>query len=160
MKINILLLTLFLSACSLPISTPTQIPEPTLAWTVFPTGENTPASSPTVSPVPCVVATSIPLTVPATGTPGLVIRGRVTLDGAGLAGVCIIRQYSAYPGVVVAITDANGYYESEFMGIPGDEMVAVHAELAGYSFDPEFCHWRHYFGYEEATCNFTALLTP
>jgi len=87
----------------------------------------------------------------------MVVRGRVTVNGVGLAGVEIHKRFSAYPSELAAITDENGYYESAFIGIPGDEMVSIEAELAGYTFDPPYYYWRHYHGYEETTCDFVAI---
>jgi hypothetical protein len=101
---------------------------------------------------------------PAPPTPenrtGMIIRGHVTLNGAGLAAVKIYKRFSAYPRDLIAITDENGYYESDFIGIPGDEMVSIEAELAGYTFDPPFYYWRHYHGFEDSTCDFVATLVP
>jgi hypothetical protein len=97
-----------------------------------------------------------------TGQPdaGLVVQGHVRLDaegGAGLADVPIYRRYSAYPGVVIATTDRDGAYQSDFAPIPGDEMVTVWAELEGYTFEPEEYYWRHYYGRESRTLNFVAV---
>jgi hypothetical protein len=92
-------------------------------------------------------------------TPGLIVQGHVWLDregGAGLAGVDIYRSYAAYPGTVVATTNADGFYRSDFYYIPGDEMVTVWAGLGGYSFEPALYYWRHYYGYEERTLDFVA----
>ena len=106
-------------------------------------------------------ATATPETMPTfTPSPGLLVRGRVTANDVGLEGVKIYRRFSAYPPELIAITDENGYYESAFINIPGDEMVSVEVELAGYSFDPPHYPWRHYYGYEEATCDFAAIPTP
>ena len=164
MKTNILLstLVLLLAACQLPTPvTPTPLPTLTPAWTIYPSP--VPSSTFTLTPVGIPSETpTLPPTVATqlTHAPGLLVRGRVTFDGAGLAGVSIYRRYSAYPPVLIAVTDADGYYQSEFMNIPGDEMVTILAELAGYIFDPPYVYWRHYYGYEETTCDFTALLTP
>jgi hypothetical protein len=91
---------------------------------------------------------------------GLVVQGHVWLDaeeGAGLADVEIYRRYAAYPGVVIATTDQDGDYQSDFAPIPGDEMVTVWAELEGSTFEPEEYTWRHYHGYESRTLDFTAV---
>jgi hypothetical protein len=85
---------------------------------------------------------------------GLVIQGTVTLDGSPLEGVKIYRSFASYKGEVVAITGKDGTYRSEFIFIPGDEMVTVRAELEGYSFTPDNEYWRHYHGYEERTVDF------
>ena len=89
------------------------------------------------------------------GDPGLVVKGTVTLDGQPLEGVKIYRSLASYEGEVVAVTGTDGTYRSEFMYIPGDEMVTVWAELEGYSFTPEQDYWRHYYGHEERTVDFT-----
>lgn len=91
---------------------------------------------------------------------GLLIRGRVTRDGIGLPGVSIYRTFAAYPGQLVATTDANGYYQSDFWFIPGDEMVTVWAAQEGYVFDPPNYFWRHYRSREERTLDFSARLAP
>lgn len=94
--------------------------------------------------------------------PGLVIHGRVWQSTAGcdgLSNVKIYRNFAAYPGEVEAITDSNGFYRSDFIYIPGDEMVGVWAELEGYSFNPEYYRWRHYYGYSEMKLDFWAIGT-
>jgi hypothetical protein len=91
-----------------------------------------------------------------TPAPGLVVQGKVTFDGRPLVGVKIYRSYASYPGEVVATTGKDGTYRSEFMYIPGDEMVTVWAEMEGYTFKPEKEFWRHYHGYEERTADFKA----
>jgi hypothetical protein len=91
---------------------------------------------------------------------GLIIRGRVTKDGVGLPNVSIYRNFAVYPGQLVATTDANGYYVSDFWFIPGDEMVSVWAVQEGYTFDPPSYYWRHYHSREERTLDFTASLAP
>jgi Ig-like domain-containing protein len=92
-----------------------------------------------------------------TPTPGLIVRGYVRLpNGSGLSGVTIYRSYAAYDGVIVATTDANGYFQSDFAFIPGDEQVRVWPSAAGYAFDPESVYWRHYYGPEDRTFNFVA----
>ena len=95
------------------------------------------------------------VTPSAEPAPGLMIYGTVKdQNSAGVENVAIYRSYSSYPGIVIATTDANGYYESDFYQIPGDEMVTIWAEKQGISFQPENYHWRHYYGYERAECNF------
>ena len=91
---------------------------------------------------------------------GLVIQGHVWLnseEGPGLVDVQIYRRYASYPGVLMATTDQDGYYQSNFASNPGDEMVTVWAELEGYSFEPEQYYWRHYYGYKSKTLNFVAI---
>lgn len=110
-----------------------------------------------VTPMP----TPAPKPSPApSDLPGLVVRGRVTLDGVGLTNVKIYKRFSAYPHDLIAVTDENGYYESNFIPIPGDEMVSVEAELAGYTFTPPYYYWRHYHGYEITTYDFVATASP
>ncbi len=114
-----------------------------------------PSSTPTFTPT----ASPTPTTTPATPTPipGLIVRGYVRLqDGSGLPGVTICRSFAAYSGVIVATTDANGYFQSDFTFIPGDEMVRVWPSLAGYSFQPDSGYWRHYYGPEDRSFNFVA----
>ncbi len=119
-----------------------------------------PTATPPAFCLPAQIGTSTSTpSAPPTGAarePGWLARGRVTINGAGLAGVSIYRKYSAYPEVLIATTDGEGYYQSDFMKIPGDEMVSVFAKSEGYIFDPSDYHWHHYFGYEEATHNFVA----
>ena len=135
-------------SCNLPISV-TTTPEPTLTLSTEP------------SPVSAVTFTPSPRSSPTpSDQPGFVVRGRVTLNGVGLAGVEIYRRFNAYPAVVIAVTDENGYYESDFIEIPGDEMVSIETELAGYTFDPPYYYWRHYHGYEITTCDFAASPAP
>jgi hypothetical protein len=103
----------------------------------------------------------LPLVVRGTPQPGLIISGYVRLqDGMPLAGVKILRGYASYPPELVATTDTGGFYQTAFAWIPGDEMVTVTPELAGYSFDPPQEYWRHYYGFEEKKLDFTALPTP
>jgi hypothetical protein len=127
----LILLIFLLAACNLPTTT-------------------APAESPTASLTPTLEPVS-------TDTPGLIVRGHVTQDGMGVAGVKIYRRFSAYPAELIAITDENGGYESDFIPIPGDEMVSIEAELEGYTFDPPFYYWRHYHSHEETTCDFVAI---
>jgi DNA primase large subunit len=72
-----------------------------------------------------------------------------------VAGVEIFRRYAGYPGEVVATTNAEGYYLSDFYPIPGDEMVTVWAEAPELRFAPEYYYWRHYYGYEITGHDFT-----
>jgi hypothetical protein len=97
-----------------------------------------------------------PLTPTVTPVPGLIIRGRVTKDGVGVPGIDIYRTFATYEGQLVATTDANGYYVSDFWYIPGDEMVTVWAFKPGYVFDPQNYFWRHYHSREDRTLDFTA----
>jgi len=109
-----------------------------------------------VAPYILHIGESSPLTPTSTPVPGLIIRGRVTKDGVGVPGVNIYRTFANYSGQLVATTDANGYYKSDFWYIPGDEMVNVWAVQEGYAFDPPVYNWRHYYGKEDRTLDFTA----
>ncbi len=104
--------------------------------------------------------TSTPAQLPATpdsSQTGLIITGRVTFYGAGIGDVKIYRGFAAYPGELIATTDSQGYYQSDFIFIPGDEMVTVWVEYEGYTFDPANEYWRHYHGFEERELNFAAI---
>ena len=95
------------------------------------------------------------VTPSAEPAPGLKVYGTVKdQSNAGVENVAIYRSYSSYPGIVIATTDANGYYESDFYPILGDEMVTIWAEKQGLTFKPENYIWRHYFGYEQVELNF------
>ena len=86
------------------------------------------------------------------------VQGHILLqDGTGVAGVTICRSFASYEGEPVATTDAEGYFQTEFSFIPGDEMITVWAYDEDYVFDPESHFWRHYFGYELATRDFIAV---
>jgi hypothetical protein len=103
----------------------------------------------------------------------VVVRGYVKLaDSTPMEGVNIYVAFASYGGNIVASTNSNGYYSSEYIYIPGDETIRVWAEAAGYSFKPaggsavwtgtEF-YWRHYFVFEDRSLDFTAvsdLVTP
>jgi hypothetical protein len=145
-----------------PLATPTLAPSQeteTHTVTITPTKTITPTFIPTDTP-------TVTLTPTQPSQPGLMIRGHVHLeDGSGLPNVNIYRGFAVYPGELAATTDANGYYESSFQFIPGDEIVRVWAELEGYQFELEdstwtweqgHYAWRHYHGYEERTLNFLA----
>ncbi len=118
-------------------------------------GRQQPSSVPTL---PSTAASAEP-TSTSERAPGLIVHGSVQNgSGAGVENVQIYRSYSAYPGEVIATTDANGNYSSAFYPIPGDEMVSVWAEKAGAAFSPANCSWRHYYGYEEKECNFELVV--
>lgn len=123
----------------------------------------TPSATPTDTPTPPPTDTATPPpTTPAptdvTPTPGLLISGYVVSpDGTGLPGVTICRNFASYNGVVVATTDATGFFRSDFAYIPGDEMVGVWALAPGYIFDPPSYSWRHYYGLEERPLDFMAM---
>ncbi len=112
----------------------------------------------TATPSPAPPPTNESPTSVSTGIPGLQIQGMVHLkDGTGLAGVELCRNYSAYPGEIVATSAEDGHFISEFAGIPGDEMVGVWPVKTGYTFDPAYVRWRHYYGHEVKTLDFTAV---
>lgn len=122
----------------------------------------TPTASAEVAVAPCSPGIDLP-TIPAaqsTPEPGLVLRGCVRVgdmtSGKALDGVSIYRNFASYEAVLVATTDASGYYESAYQYIPGDEMVGVYAQKDGYTFEPSIVRWRHYYGYEVNTIDFTA----
>ncbi len=113
-------------------------------------GMATPTAS-SIAATPAGVTTSLP---------GLVIRGHVRRsDGSGLANVSICRNFASYAGTLVATTDEDGYFQADFVAIPGDEMVGVWAALAGYTFEPKYHRWRHYYGFEDQTLDFVAVPT-
>lgn len=92
-------------------------------------------------------------------TPGLVVYGTVRdMSGVGIANVSIYRSLAVYPGVLIATSDVNGDYRSEFTYIPGDEMVTVWANHSRLVLEPERYYWRHYYGYQQKECNFLAHL--
>lgn len=107
-----------------------------------------------------VESAETPPRIAAEPTPGLIIQGHVWRHhegGTGLAGVDIYRRYALYPwGTPIATTGAEGFYQSDFSYIPGDEMVTVRAELDGYIFQPAYYYWRHYHGYRITTLDFVA----
>ncbi len=132
--------------------------------TLTPTAPPTATFTPTVTEVSALPTTPVAVvTTAAPGTditpqPGLIIRGYVRLaDGTGVADVSICRNYASYPGTVVAKTDANGYFQSDFAFIPGDEMVGVWPVLQGYTFKPDNYRWRHYYGSEDRSLEFIAI---
>ena len=134
LKIILVLLVLLSTSCNIPVP-------------ISPTPELTPTLP--VEPSPTSV-----------NMPGLVVHGHVTMNGVALSGVKIYKRFSAYPAELIATTNENGYYESDFINVSGDEMVSIQAELAGYTFDPPNYYWRHYHGYEITTCDFAAVTTP
>ena len=139
-KLLLVFAFLLLLSCNLPVPTsPAPIASPTSIFTLTP--------APALSPTP-------------PNDPGLVVHGQVTFNGVGLPGVKIYKRFNAYSPDLIATTDENGYYQSEFIPIPGDEMVSVQAELAGYTFSPEYFYWRHYHGYENTACDFMATKAP
>ncbi len=113
------------------------------------------AFSPKVSTPTTAISPAVTAPKQATPDPGLVVYGRVIDEtGAGVENVKIYRSYASYAGEVIATTDASGAYASVFYPIPGDENITVWAEKPGSTFAPEYCRWRHYYGFERAQCNF------
>lgn len=90
--------------------------------------------------------------------PGIVFQGRVLNGCDGVPNVQIFQSFAVYEGNIIATTDNNGYYKSEFIYAPSDETVGVWAELEGYTFEPQNYFWRHYTrpGTSVYTLNFTA----
>jgi len=131
LKFIVILFIFLIVACNLPLSAPS------VSTAIVPPG-------PTIPP----------------NTLGLIVRGHVTLNGAGLVGVEVYKRFSAYPWERIATTDENGYYESEFIAIPGDEMVSIQVEFARYNFEPPYYYWRHYYGFEDTTHDFVASPVP
>ncbi len=116
-----------------------------------------PASMTASIQAPSAITPATPVAPQLTPTPGILLRGRVLLgDGSGLANVSICRNFASYPGTVIATTDQAGNYQAAFAFIPGDEMVGVWANAAGYTFDPPAFRWRHYFGLEDRSLDFRA----
>ena len=166
---SMLLLPLLLSACAPQLAatatspapvvgTVTTMVQPPTVTAVPPTETPTPSSTIPPTTTALVVATTPPASsVPLTPTPGIIVSGYVKLqDGTGLAGVTICRSFASYNGVVVATTDANGFFQSDFAYVPGDEMIGVWPVAPGYTFDPPFYRWRHYYGPEERPLDFVA----
>ena len=187
LKRSLFIFVLILTACqsSLPLSTPTltkaadtETPSRTLipaTSTATQTSTRTATPPPLTQTVdPSLTPTPTPTSKPTRPTegpgPGFVVRGTIKLaDGTPVEGVNIYVAFASYGGNIVATTNSNGYYSSEYIYIPGDETVRVWAEAAGYSFKPgngsavwtgtEF-YWRHYFGFEERSLDFTAISEP
>lgn len=128
--------------------------------TPTPTATATPTLTATATLTPTATATA---TASGTPTPGLRVRGHVRLESASggpLAGVEILMAFAAYEPTVVATTDENGFYQTEFFYIPGDETVTVFARKFNYAFEPSQYYWRHYYGVEDAIRDFVALPRP
>jgi hypothetical protein len=135
------------------IHNPDLLPEFCWLWGHFGNLEGDGDTLTVITPPPPPAPTPTPIP-----TPGLVVLGHVRLgDGTGVSGVAICRRFASYEGVHVATTDSTGYYETDFAYIPGDEMITVWAYLEDYVFDPEYHYWRHYYGFEDATRDFTAV---
>ena len=163
------IIAIFLVSCQVvnpaPTSTSSQMnPNPSISSTLVKTptiilSTKTQAITPRVLP-----------TLDITPAPGLIIRGYVLLaNGSGLPSVNILLGFASYQGNVVASTNTDGYYQSKYIYIPGDEMINVQAELPGYiilrsgsswSDVPGVYSWRHYFGFEDQNLDFLAIPKP
>jgi hypothetical protein len=139
--------------------TPTHSPEITPTFTPSPSPSPTdqPSLTPTAESTPTPTNTPPPLS-------GLVIFGSVQVDDTahdmskeGLAGVNIYLAFASYPGRIVAVTDGEGRYQSDFIQIPVDETIRVWAIKDDYRFEPELEMWRFYAGhYQERQIDFLA----
>jgi hypothetical protein len=142
--------------------TPTSTPELTSTFTSTPTLSPTdPTVQPSLTPTP-------PFAPTPTNTPpppsGLIIFGNVEaadlgpdISERGLAGVQIYLAFASYPGKVVAVTEQDGSYRSDFIHIPVDETIRVWAQKAGYRFEPLEDVWRFYADYvQEREIDFIA----
>ena len=123
----------------------------------------TPSATATESPSAAPVLSPTPGSRPAiveTTTTGLIINGNVRLEnGTPLANVQICRNFAAYNGKTVAVTDERGRYEAALAFIPGIETIGVWPKLAGFTFDPPFYDWVHYYGLETRTLDFVAKIS-
>ena len=143
-------------------------PTASLAFSTLPTSVIAPSlvsPNPTPNPTPLALPT-----LAVTPSPGIVIRGYVLHeDGRAVADVSIYLGLASYRGSVVATTNPDGYYQSDYIYIPGDEMLNVQAELPVYVFictgpswydDPGLYYWRHYYGFEDKILDFIAKPIP
>lgn len=128
-----------------------------------PTKTPTPTPTRTRTPTPTVTRTRTPTATPTSGL-GLVVRGhvrRATAAGPGLPGVTVQVFLAAYPNPArTAVTDANGYYETSLLYIPGRETITVRPALAGYTFSPVQYAWVHEPGLEVTVRDFVASGGP
>jgi len=156
-----------------PTSLPTEEPSPTpkLESTPTPTPTPNPTSTPSDTPTVEPSLTPTPIFTPThTSTPdqrsGLIIFGNVQVEDSelgsserGLGGAEIHLAFASYAGKVVAVSDEDGNYRSDFIQIPIDETIRVWAEKKDYQFEPEMEVWRFYAGYvQERQINFLAYL--
>jgi hypothetical protein len=165
----LLIIMFFLVGCQVVNTAPTSSPSPE---SLNPSIESTLNSTPTLisSTQTSTLKPRILPTLDITPAPGLVIRGFVLLeDGKGLADVNIYLGMASYEGNIVASTNTYGYYQSQYIFIPGDEMINVHAELPGYTIlrfgsswsdEPGIYSWRHYYGFEDQILDFLAKPLP
>jgi len=95
--------------------------------------------------------------------PGLIVRGHVrretTLEGVPGVAVQVFLAGYAWPATA-GVTDADGFYEADFIYIPGDELITVKPVLTGVTFEPPQYFWRHYAGVENAVRDFAASAEP
>jgi hypothetical protein len=137
-------------------TTPSQTATATQTRTPTPTSTSTPTATTTGTSPP--TPTSTPT---ATSEPGLRVSGHLRLGSASspaLPGITIqvfLAGYFSTPAVT-AVTDLTGYYETDFIFIPGDEMITVRPLETTYSFDPPQYYWRHYHSTEYAIRDFVA----
>ena len=150
-----IVLALAALACGLPTSAPGR-------------HEPIPPTPTGTAVLPAATPSLPPCSAGLTPQPGLLLRGYVRdAGGQAVAGVQILRAYASYSPEPAAQTDANGYFESVLLPIPGDEMVRVSARLAGFTVVPDDpscqageCYWRHYYGFEERVFYFTVQPGP
>ncbi|MCX6030070.1 MAG: hypothetical protein NT169_12340 [Chloroflexi bacterium] len=145
-----------------PPATTTPTPTATATPTATPTA--TASATPTATASPTVTPTLTPTPTPTnTVMPGLVVRGHVRRESTleGVAGVAVQVFLAGYSWPATAgVTDADGYYETDFIYIPGDEMITVKPVLTGVTFEPPLYFWRHYAGVENAVRDFVAFAGP
>ena len=135
-------------------ATPTETATPTATASSTPTATPSPTATPTFSPTPTPTNTVVP---------GLIVRGHVrrenTLEGVPGVAVQVFLAGYAWP-VAAGVTDADGFYETDFIYIPGDELITVKPALTGVTFEPPQYFWRHYAGVENAVRDFVASAQP
>jgi hypothetical protein len=77
--------------------------------------------------------------------------------GPGVPGITVQVFLAGYTTpAATAVTDSTGHYATEFIWIPGDEMITVRPLDASHSFAPAEYYWRHYAGTENAERDFVA----
>ena len=126
---------------------------------VMPAVTPTPTATLTATAMPTATPTETATPIPP--VPGLSVRGHVRLGsalGSGIPGVSVQVFLSAYAWPVIsATTNAEGYYATDLIYLPGDETISVRPVLAGYTFDPPQYTWWHPVGAEEAVRDFVAF---
>ncbi len=142
-------MTLIIAGCQMPGIQGSNVNGTPIPATIKPATE-TIRTTPPAGIATGIIQQNEHSTPTAEDQPGVVFFGYVrTADGAGVAGVNVYRSYASYPGnylggELIGVTDADGYYQSGFHFIPGDEMILVWAEKPGLVFDPPNYYWRHY----------------